>query len=68
MAGGCLLHDAPDRIADPRLQIVVEKLTKNVNENHLYEIFGQFGVVKDLDLPMNRRTPLHSHPLQTPAS
>ena len=38
-----------------RLQIVVEKLTKNVNENHLYEIFGAYGPIKDLDLPMNKR-------------
>ncbi|KAM0323682.1 hypothetical protein ACHAQA_008617 [Verticillium albo-atrum] len=35
-------------------KIVVERLTKNVNEDHLYEIFGQFGRVKDLDLPINR--------------
>ncbi|KAG7124340.1 RNA-binding protein with serine-rich domain 1 like [Verticillium longisporum] len=35
-------------------KIVVERLTKNVNEDHLYEIFGQFGHVKDLDLPINR--------------
>ncbi|RBR26514.1 uncharacterized protein FIESC28_00700 [Fusarium coffeatum] len=34
--------------------IVVERLSKNINEQHLYEIFGQFGRVKDLDLPMNR--------------
>ncbi|KZZ97675.1 Nucleotide-binding, alpha-beta plait [Moelleriella libera RCEF 2490] len=25
-----------------------------MNEDHLYEIFGQFGPVKDLDLPINR--------------
>ena len=36
-------------------QIVVEKLTKNVNENHLHEIFGAYGSIKDLDLPMNRQ-------------
>jgi RNA-binding protein with serine-rich domain 1 len=35
-------------------QIVVERLTKNVNEDHLYEIFGEFGHIKDLDLPINR--------------
>ncbi|KAH7185704.1 uncharacterized protein B0J16DRAFT_139309 [Fusarium flagelliforme] len=35
-------------------KIVVERLSKNINEQHLYEIFGQFGRVKDLDLPMNR--------------
>lgn len=36
-------------------QIVVERLTKNVNEDHLYEIFGQYGSIKDLDLPINRQ-------------
>ncbi|OIW31268.1 RNA-binding domain-containing protein [Coniochaeta ligniaria NRRL 30616] len=35
-------------------KIVVERLTKNVNEDHLYEIFGQYGEIRDLDLPMNR--------------
>jgi RNA-binding protein with serine-rich domain 1 len=37
------------------MQIVVERLTKNVNENHLYEIFGQYGDIDDLDLPVNRQ-------------
>ncbi|KAL1874341.1 hypothetical protein VTK73DRAFT_473 [Phialemonium thermophilum] len=37
-------------------KIVVERLTKNVNEDHLYEIFGQYGEIKDLDLPVNRQT------------
>ena len=36
-------------------QIVVEKLTKNVNEAHLREIFGAYGPIKDIDLPMNRQ-------------
>ncbi|KAG8420654.1 hypothetical protein J3459_010870 [Metarhizium acridum] len=35
-------------------KIVVERLSKNINEDHLHEIFGQFGPIKDLDLPMNR--------------
>ncbi|OAQ67174.1 nucleotide-binding, alpha-beta plait [Pochonia chlamydosporia 170] len=35
-------------------KIVVERLSKNINEDHLYEIFGQFGPIKDLDLPINR--------------
>ena len=35
-------------------QIVVERLSKNINEDHLYEIFGDFGPIKDLDLPINR--------------
>lgn len=38
-----------------RMQIVVERLTKNVNEDHLYEIFGEYGRVKDLDLPISRQ-------------
>ncbi|CAG9940463.1 unnamed protein product [Clonostachys rosea f. rosea IK726] len=35
-------------------KIVVERLSKNINENHLHEIFGEFGPIKDLDLPINR--------------
>ncbi|KAL1841728.1 hypothetical protein VTJ49DRAFT_6642 [Mycothermus thermophilus] len=34
--------------------IVVERLTKNVNEDHLYEIFGEYGEIDDLDLPISR--------------
>ena len=37
------------------MQIVVERLTKNVNEDHLREIFGQYGEIDDLDLPLNRQ-------------
>ena len=36
-------------------KIVVEKLTKNVNENHLHEIFGMYGAVREVDMPMNRQ-------------
>ncbi|KAI1463733.1 RNA-binding domain-containing protein [Daldinia caldariorum] len=36
-------------------KIVVEKLTKTINEDHLREIFGQYGPIKDLDMPMNRK-------------
>ncbi|KAI0011436.1 RNA-binding domain-containing protein [Xylariaceae sp. FL0662B] len=36
-------------------KIVVEKLTKTINEDHLREIFGQYGAIRDLDLPMNRQ-------------
>ncbi|KAI1077435.1 RNA-binding domain-containing protein [Whalleya microplaca] len=36
-------------------KIVVEKLTKTINEDHLHEIFGQYGPIRDLDLPMNRQ-------------
>ncbi|KAB8266797.1 hypothetical protein BDV30DRAFT_62084 [Aspergillus minisclerotigenes] len=35
-------------------KIVVEKLTKNVTESHLREIFGSFGDIESLDLPMNK--------------
>ncbi|KAF9776128.1 hypothetical protein IL306_005740 [Fusarium sp. DS 682] len=41
----------PDQLC---FEIVVERLSKNINEQHLYEIFGQFGRIKDLDLPINR--------------
>ncbi|KAK3337741.1 hypothetical protein B0T19DRAFT_413415 [Cercophora scortea] len=37
-------------------KIVVERLTKNVNEGHLREIFGQYGEIEDLDLPLNRQS------------
>ncbi|KAI1380053.1 RNA-binding domain-containing protein [Hypoxylon crocopeplum] len=36
-------------------KIVVEKLTKTMNEDHLHEIFGQYGPIRDLDMPMNRQ-------------
>ncbi|KAK0749029.1 hypothetical protein B0T18DRAFT_388701 [Schizothecium vesticola] len=36
--------------------IVVERLSKNVNEDHLREIFGQYGEIEDLDLPIGRTT------------
>ncbi|KAM0800272.1 hypothetical protein BDR22DRAFT_889635 [Usnea florida] len=36
-------------------KIVVEKLTKNVNEGHLRDIFGAYGSIQELDLPMNRQ-------------
>ncbi|KAL9104636.1 MAG: hypothetical protein Q9163_000440 [Psora crenata] len=35
--------------------IVVERLTRNVTGDHLREIFGAYGTIKDLDLPMNRQ-------------
>lgn len=34
-------------------QIVVEALTRNVKEDHVREIFGKYGVIKDLRMPMN---------------
>ncbi len=43
------------------MQIVVEKLTKNVTDAHLREIFSVYGTIQDLDMPMNRQceAPLH---------
>ncbi|MCJ1379317.1 hypothetical protein MMC17_002418 [Xylographa soralifera] len=38
-----------------RRYIVVEKLTKNVNEAHLREIFGAYGPIREVDLPINRQ-------------
>ena len=35
------------------LKIVVEQLTKNVKEEHLREIFGHYGPIKDIKVPMN---------------
>ena len=36
-------------------KVVIEKLTKNVQESHLREIFGAYGRVREVDLPMNRQ-------------
>jgi len=33
----------------------VERLTKTINEDHLREIFGEYGRIRDLDLPMNKQ-------------
>ena len=34
-------------------QIIVEKLSKNVHEAHLREIFGQYGDLRSVTMPMN---------------
>lgn len=44
---GCLLT-----LNKPK--IVIEKLTKNVIGAHIREIFGRFGDIRSIDLPMNR--------------
>ncbi|KAJ9633242.1 uncharacterized protein PV06_00940 [Exophiala oligosperma] len=36
-------------------KIVVEKLTKNVTEAHLREIFGSYGRIESIDLPLNKQ-------------
>ena len=35
------------------IQIVIEKLTKNVTEEHIREIFGVYGDIKFVDMPVN---------------
>lgn len=49
-------------------QIVVEKLTKNVTEPHLLEIFGSFGEIQSVDLPMNHACMLMRFFLPSPAN
>ena len=46
---------SPENRAPQSSKIVVEKLTKNVNEGHLREIFGSYGEIESIDLPMNRQ-------------
>ena len=36
-------------------KVVIEKLTKNVNEDHLRELFGAYGRVREVDLPINKQ-------------
>ncbi|KAI5820233.1 hypothetical protein BZA77DRAFT_240259, partial [Pyronema omphalodes] len=36
-------------------QIVIEKLTKNVTEDHIREIFSTYGDIKTIDMPVNRQ-------------
>lgn len=36
-------------------KVVVEKLTRNVTEAHLLEIFGAYGRIQSIDIPMNRQ-------------
>ena len=52
-----------DQLVNPWSQIVVEALTKNVKEAHIREIFGKFGAIKDLRMPMNPVCTYHPHPL-----
>ncbi|KAJ6787805.1 hypothetical protein PWT90_01482 [Aphanocladium album] len=53
-AGAVVAEAVKDLWPRAQRQIVVERLTKTINDDHLYEIFGKFGRIKDLDLPINR--------------
>jgi len=37
---------------DP-LQVVVEALTRNVGPDHIREIFGQYGAIQEVRMPMH---------------
>lgn len=41
---------------------MVERLTKNVTEDHLREIFGQYGEIHDMDVPLSRQCKLPTYP------
>lgn len=47
-------------------KIVVERLTKNVTKAHLEEIFGNYGELLDVDMPMNRQCTWLSFPAPPP--
>ncbi|KAK9479602.1 hypothetical protein V1514DRAFT_327666 [Lipomyces japonicus] len=44
-------------------EIIVENLTRNVNEDHVREIFNLYGKIVNLDFPLNRRSTCHLFPL-----
>lgn len=54
---------SPSRSPSPRegstKTILIKHLTKNVRVAHLEEIFGVYGLIKDVDLPINRRSGFH---------
>ncbi|TAQ83847.1 hypothetical protein B7494_g7831 [Chlorociboria aeruginascens] len=54
-----LVHQVarPDEMADTEVnhEVVVERLSRNIKEEHLREIFGSFGPIRDMDVPINRQ-------------
>ncbi|KAI9024114.1 hypothetical protein DFJ74DRAFT_667466 [Hyaloraphidium curvatum] len=45
----------PEGEGAAKTKIIVQKLTRNVNEGHVREIFGNYGTVKEVAVPMNRQ-------------
>jgi RNA-binding protein with serine-rich domain 1 len=43
-------------VSPPKTRLYVKNLTKNVNTDHLQEIFGVYGNIKLLDLPIHDKT------------
>ncbi|KAI9206699.1 uncharacterized protein BJ171DRAFT_597353 [Polychytrium aggregatum] len=41
------------------VKVVIHKLTRNVNQAHLEEIFAHFGDIQNVDLPVNPRLKTH---------
>lgn len=55
------LSPPPAQLAEPVKipRIMVSKLTRNVGRSHLNEIFGYFGEIKDVDIPVSK--PYENH-------
>ncbi len=43
-------------VSPPKTRLYVKNLTKNVNTDHLQEIFGVYGNIKLLELPIHEKT------------
>lgn len=41
------------------MRILIEGLSRNLHEGHLYEIFGNYGKIKLVDLPKDYKTEFH---------
>ena len=45
-----------DEDPDRQKTVTITHLTKNVTDKHLEEIFGAYGEIKKVDMPLNRRS------------
>ena len=61
----CRLDSFLQESFKPGTKLFVDRLTRNVNESHLKEIFGHYGSVVAVDLATDKETNL---PLVSPAS